>query len=57
MSCTTIPKNMFNPPEYSDVTIKVEEEQFYCHKVILCTKSTYFADICSVSDQVDGHEA
>jgi hypothetical protein len=39
--------NLFDKPAYSDVTIKLLNKSIHCHKVIICTNSAYFAELCS----------
>ncbi|KAH9826075.1 Broad-Complex, Tramtrack and Bric a brac [Teratosphaeria destructans] len=36
----------FDQEAYSDITVKFGERQVKCHKMILCTKSEYFKNIC-----------
>lgn len=37
---------LYNKPDFSDVTIKFSGREIYCHKLILCTESAYFAKLC-----------
>ena len=41
-----MPLSLFDQDEFSDVTIRVGERQFRCHKMILCQKSEYFQALC-----------
>lgn len=34
--------NLFNQPDYSDLVLIVESEQFHAHRVILAARSDYF---------------
>lgn len=40
-------KGVFNSEQYSDVTLKVENECFKCHRVILSAMSPYFSQMFS----------
>lgn len=36
-------KNLFNNPEKSDIVISIDGDKYHCHRVILSSKSRYFA--------------
>lgn len=39
----------FNQPAYSDLTIKLDNKSIYCHKIIICTRSKYFRELCGAN--------
>jgi len=41
-SMTEAMKNMFLEGKMSDIKIKCEDQEFFCHKIILCTRSDVF---------------
>ncbi|KAL0938203.1 BTB/POZ domain-containing protein [Colletotrichum truncatum] len=39
-------KNLYNDPEFSDLTIATGETEYHVHKAIVCPRSDYFAAQC-----------
>lgn len=38
--------SLFNQEAYSDLTIELDGRSIRCHKLVVCTKSKYFAGLC-----------
>ena len=53
MSSYMFRNDIFNKPDYSDITIKLKDRELKCHKVILCTNSDYFAKLCGAQAQFE----
>lgn len=40
-------KNLFNDPEYSDLTIRLQDgRKIHVHKFIVCARNEYFLKLC-----------
>jgi hypothetical protein len=39
-------QSMLDDPKYWDLTIKCGDRKWRVHKMIVCSQSTYFADLC-----------
>ncbi|KAK5116592.1 hypothetical protein LTR85_009217 [Meristemomyces frigidus] len=46
MPCTFDVTGFFDQEKYADVTVKFGTQERKCHKMILCSKSEYFDDLC-----------